>query len=170
MIILTALISFLMVAAQTQQPSLIETLRQKSADECVSLDYEFTYTVSGVRTVGGGTVEIQGNAYHMLGNGMEIFCDGTSTWMIDHAAFEVIIEAADSKEAGYMANPVTLLMNLENIASSYSVDANKVTLILPDDSSVEIIVNSITSCGTKKSENFCPPTKFDADWIVTDLR
>ena len=170
MALLNILLTFIMAVAPMQQPSFLDTLRQKSAEECLSINYEFAYRVSGVKSVGNGTVDIQGNAYHMLGNGVEIFCDGTSTWVIDEAAGEVVIESADSQDAGYMANPVIMLMNIDDIASSYKVDGNTITLELSDGSSLEIKVKNMIPSSIKKTEDFRPPYKFDSKWIVTDLR
>ena len=160
----------MMSVAQTQQPSFLDSLLGKSAQDCVVVDYEFATVMSGVKTTGEGTVEIQGNAYHMEGNGVEIYCDGSTTWMIDEDAMEVFIEAADSRSAGYLANPVLLLMNLEENADTYSVDGNRITLGLPGGISLEISINSMETIPTKKSEAFRPPTEFDSTWIVTDLR
>ena len=71
--------TILMAVAQVQQPSVFDTFRQKNSEECISVEYEFYTTLAGFKTMGEGTVDIQGNAYHMSGNGIEIFCDGTST-------------------------------------------------------------------------------------------
>lgn len=163
-------LTLLASVTQTQQPSFLESLRQKSAYDCVSVDYEFATVMSGMKVTGEGTVEIQGNSYHMKGEGIEIFCDGSTSWMIDEAAKEVFIEAADSQSAGYLANPVLLLMNLEENIGSYKVNGNMITLELPDGSPLEITVNSLETVPTQKTEAFRPPTDFDSSWIVTDLR
>ena len=68
----------------------------------------------------------------MNGNGIEIFCDGKTTWMLDEQAKEVIIESAESNSAGYLANPVLLLMNLEENSVSYDVEGNLIRISLPD--------------------------------------
>lgn len=170
MTLLYILFAFILAVAPMQQPSFLDTLRQQSAEECLSVDYEFAYKVSGVKTIGDGTIDIQGNAYHMQGNGIEMFCDGKSTWVIDEAAGEVVIESADSQDAGYVANPVIMLMNIDDIASSYNLSGNVITLELSDGTTLEIKVNSMTPSGIKKTEDFRPPYKFDSKWIVTDLR
>ena len=162
--------TILMAVAQVQQPSVFDSLRQKSSDECISVEYEFHTTLSGLKTVGEGCIEIQGNAYHMKGDGVEIYCDGHSTWLIDEVALEVFIESAESKDAGFLANPIMLLMNLEESGISYKVDGDKITLDLPDGTKLDIIIVKMTGIPTKKPEAFRPPTEFSKKWIVTDLR
>ena len=167
---LSLCLTLLMSVAQTQQPSFLESIRQKSAQECIVVDYRFATVISDMMVSGEGTVEIQGNSYHMKGEGIEIFCDGSTSWMIDEPAKEVFVEAADTQSAGYLANPVLLLMNLEENVGSYKVNGNMITLELPDGVHLEITLNSMETVPAKKSEAFRPPTDFDSSWIVTDLR
>ena len=166
MTFLTILISLLFI----QQPSTLDILRQKAVGQCVRVDYEFSTMVSGFKTGGEGTVDIQGNAYHMKGSGVEIYCDGSTTWLIDEAAKEVLIESADTKEAGMLANPILLLMNLEESGVSYKVQGDSILLTLPDGTNLDIKINNLSSIPTKKTEAFRPPTEFSGQWIVTDLR
>ena len=163
-------IALMMTLLQSQQPSILDTFRQKCTQECVVVDYQFSAEVSGINTRGNGSVEVQGNAYHMVGNGVEIYCDGMTTWMIDESSKEVFVEAADTQTAGYLANPVILLMNLEDNVASYKVDGDKIILELSEGMVLEIEIKSMTGVPNKKSEAFRPPTKFDSSWIITDLR
>ena len=160
----------MMAATAVPQPSLLDGLRQKSSDECVYVEYEFSTVISGIKTKGEGVIHIQGNSYHMSGNGVEIFCDGTSTWLIDEAAGEVMIESATSKDAGYLANPVMLLMDIEKNSLSYKAEGNKISLQLADGIQLEIVIVEMKAEDAKKTEDFRPPYKFGSEWIVTDLR
>ena len=162
--------TILMAVAQVQQPSVLDLFRNQTGTECVSIDYEFSIVLSGLKTTGGGTVVVQGNAYHMQGDGFEMFCDGNSTWMIDEVSKEVVIESADSQDAGLLANPIILLMNLDEYGISYVVDGDKITLSLPDGTELVINVLKMTEISRKKPEAFRPPVEFSNDWIVTDLR
>jgi len=170
MSLLSIFLSLSVSAAALQQPSVLDALRQNYSQECVQVDYQFSALSSGVRSVGEGSVDIQGNTYHMCGNGMEIFCDGKTTWLLDTAAKEVIIEAADSNSSGFLANPVILLMNLEKSALSYKAEGNRIHLELPDGTSLEITIMDLKTADAKKPEAFRPPVEFGSDWIVTDLR
>lgn len=163
-------LSMLLTVSPVQQTSLLDSIRQKSEQQCVAVSFEFTTTISGVKTMGEGQVHIQGNAYHMEGNGIEIYCDGTSTWMIDEQAKEVFIEAAESQSAGYLANPALLLMNLDEDTESYMVEDNKITVKIPGQSDLVVVILDVQPEGIKKSEAFRPPMGFDSTWIVTDLR
>lgn len=163
-------LSMLLAVSPVQQPSILDSIRQKSAQECVAVSYEFETMVSGMKAVGEGLVHIQGNSYHMKGNGIEIYCDGTSTWMIDGLAKEVFIEAAESQSAGYLANPALLLMNLEEDSESYKVDGNKITVRISDEADLVVRIMDVQPAGAKKTEAFRPPMVFDSTWIVTDLR
>lgn len=163
-------LSMLLTVSPVQQTSLLDSIRQKSEQQCVAVSYEFTTTISGVKTMGEGQVHIQGNAYHMEGNGIEIYCDGTSTWMIDEQAKEVFIEAAESQSAGYLANPALLLMNLDEDTESYMVEDNEITVKIPGQSDLVVVILDVQPEGIKKSEAFRPPMGFDSTWIVTDLR
>ena len=170
MILFSICLSILLPFIQAQQPSILESIRQKSAKECVSVSYEFETEMSGMKAVGDGVIHIQGNSYHMEGNGVEIYCDGTSTWMIDESAKEVFIEAAESQSAGYLANPALLLMNLEDESSRYRIEGDEITVSIPGESDLLIRIKGVRDEGIKKSEAFRPPTEFDSTWIITDLR
>lgn len=80
-----------------------------------------------------------------------------------------MIESATSKDAGYLANPVLLLVNIEKTALSYESMGNNVTVEL-DGVRLQITVKKMETSDMKKTEDFRPPYEFDADWIVTDLR
>ena len=160
----------LMAFVNVQKPSVLDVFRQKASEECVCVDYEFSTAVSGFKTTGEGQLEIQGNAYHMKGSGLEIYCDGSTTWLVDEAAGEVVIESADTKDSGLLANPILLLMNLEESGISYRVDGSRIIIDMPDGTQLDIIISGMSSVPAKKSEAFRPPTEFPKNWIVTDLR
>lgn len=90
--------------------------------------------------------------------------------MIDEQAKEVFIEAAESQSAGYLANPALLLMNLDEDTESYMVEDNKITVKIPGQSDLVVVILDVQPEGIKKSEAFRPPMGFDSTWIVTDLR
>ena len=159
-----------MAVAQVQQPSVFDIFRNRTAEECVRVEYDFSTMVSGQKVIGDGQVDLQGNSYHMNGNGLQIYCDGSSTWLIDEDAQEVVIESADSNDAGWFANPILLMMNLEESGVSYKIDGNRIALDMPDGTKVEITIKSLESIPAKKPEAFQPPVKFPKGWIVTDLR
>lgn len=170
MYLLLTCISLIMSAVALPQPSVLDVLRNAQDSESIQIDYEFVATTSGIRSFGDGRLVLQGNSYHLNGNGIEIFCDGKTTWMLDEGAKEVLIESADSNSAGYLANPVLLLMNLEDKSASYETDGNRIGISLPDGTRLDITVKDMKSMDKRKPEAFRPPVEFGSDWIVTDLR
>lgn len=169
MAIVSICMTILMAVAQVQ-PSIVDSLRKNSIEDGIRIEYEFYTTLAGFKTTGNGSIELQGNAYHMRGNGMEIYCDGSSTWLIDQTASEVVIESADSKDAGLLANPIILLMNIEESKIPYKVDNDQIIMDLPDGTRLTIRILSMSAAPTKKPEAFRPPTEFSDEWVVTDLR
>lgn len=170
MSLLSICLSWIVSAVALQQPSVLDALRSTSDSASIQIDYEFTAVTSGIRSFGDGRIELQGNSYHMNGNGIEIFCDGKTTWMLDEQAKEVIIESAESNSAGYLANPVLLLMNLEENSVLYDVEGNLIRISLPDGTRLDVTVKGMKPLETIKPEAFRPPVEFGSDWIVTDLR
>ena len=157
MAIFSICITILMAVAQVQQPSVFDVFRNKN-------------TESGQKVIGDGQVDIQGNSYHMKGNGLVVYCDGATTWLIDEDAQEVVIESADSNDAGLLANPILLMMNLEESGVAYKAEGDKLLLDMLDGTKVEITIKSMEGISAKKPEAFQPPVKFPKGWIVTDLR
>ena len=80
----------------------------KLAGNCVSLSYSFQ-TRAAVPVSGEGAAVIRGDCYYVNGNGMEIWCDGQTRWIVDRAAGEVVIEAVDASSSDWLTNPVAWL-------------------------------------------------------------
>ena len=136
--------TFLMAVAQVQQPSVLDAFRQKALTECLSVEYEYSTVISGLKAVGAGTVEVQGNTYHMKGNGLEVFCNGESIWTIDEAAKEVVIDPCDAVTDAYVANPLLLLADLDSyfdITSQKRIGGN-----------TEYVLHAIKDCGISQAQ------------------
>lgn len=88
----------------------------KLADHCVSLSYSFR-TRAAVPVSGEGTAILQGDCYYVNGNGMEIWCDGQTRWLVDRSAAEVVIEAVDAASTDWLTNPVAWLKQGGNDSS-----------------------------------------------------
>ena len=98
--------------AFAQNSNTLEALYAKVASSCVESTYTFTTIMSGMKIQGDHVLEIQGNCWHLKGNGLEIWCDGQSVWTMDIPAKEVVIEDADQSDAGVLANPAVLLARM----------------------------------------------------------
>lgn len=87
---------------------------RKLADSISSSSVEFAYGYSidngKTKVIGEGTVSMQGPSFFMTGNGLEVWCDGSSRWTVDNDAKEVVIESVDeSQSPDYIANPALLV-------------------------------------------------------------
>ena len=58
------------------------------------ISFSYTYSVSGgkVSMTGQGSAVLQGDAYILDVDGMEVYCDGTARWTLDRKAEELIQE------------------------------------------------------------------------------
>lgn len=71
--------------------------------------FDYSFSVKGDLPLSGkGKVSLQGDAFTMTGNGLEVYCDGTTRWTVDTAAEECYIEGVDG-EIDYEANPALLV-------------------------------------------------------------
>ena len=91
-----------------------------------------------------GALLVQGECYRAIGNGMEIYCDGTTRWTVDPASKEVYIETATGLEE--------LLAWRDSITELSLTDVKY--LPLSDDLSAFRFDTA----------------SLDPDWVVTDLR
>lgn len=60
----------------------------------VSAAYDCTIIQNNIPVSLSGKAEVQGNCFHLNGNGMEIYCDGEKLWYVDSESKEVYIENA----------------------------------------------------------------------------
>lgn len=148
---------------------------------------------------GDAEVAVQGDSYTMIGNGLQVYCDGKKVWSVDSAAKEVYVESVDDLAANSLANPAALFMRLGTsfnvVSSSQSgdkflyglspkvycgvVSADLVltpdgkpisaVFVLEDDIKVEVTVESVAVEKTKPEDVFRPQVAFGSDWIVTEL-
>ena len=116
-IISTLILCGLCIAAAAQGTTSLEQLCAKMSDKASVLNYSYTLSMSGVKTVGEGTVTTQDNAYVLRGNGMNIYCNGSTLWVMDEAGKEILIDSVAQGTDAYLSNPVLLLANLNKIFS-----------------------------------------------------
>lgn len=107
----------LSVSVMAQTASVLDRLYEEMDSKAASLQYEFTFIASGVKTLGDGTLTTQDDAYLMNGNGLKILCDGKSVFLMDEHAKEVIVENVSQGADAYMANPALLFIKLRDVFS-----------------------------------------------------
>lgn len=195
--IVAVFLSFVSGRLLAQETAMITRLYDTFSENLVTLSVDFVMSDSRSRMAGEAQVKVQGDAYHVAGDGYEIYCDGESVWIVDPAAREVIIESASvGGPDAYATNPALLLSCLEDyfyVTSASgsrftftpkdkgSVESAEVTLTpeaslsngifrMTDGSSWTIKVNTMTTSPLQDRTAFRPSTRFDSSWIVTDLR
>ena len=139
---LLSLLALLPLTAAAQQHTLEEVAAHLHSDR-ISLQYACTVAQPAPVKL-SGTLLIQGGCYQAKGNGMEIYCDGTTRWSVDPESKEVYIETAEGIE-----ELAAWRDNLEDLALTQVR-----YLPLSDDLSPFRFDTSA----------------LDASWVVTDLR
>lgn len=96
MLPLLALLLSLTAAAQVPSQQVAEIASHLDTHR-ISLQYACTFTQDTPLKLSGNLL-IQGECYRAKGNGMEIYCDGTTRWTVDPASKEVYIETSGGLE------------------------------------------------------------------------
>ncbi len=181
----------------SQNVTMLERLFEGFDSSCVCMGFTYSLDTESAKVVGKGDLQVQGTSYHMTGNGLEVFCDGSSSWIIDDSAMEVVIEpAADGTEAAGIS-PALLLARLEEIFVVESSRDGRIFTMEPkvecgvldavltfnedgrlrscrftleDGQLLDVRITYIRNEQKKAASFFCPDMDFDSDWVVTDLR
>lgn len=95
--ILLSLLVLLPLAAAGQSAQQLEQIAAHLATDRISLHYDCVFTQEAPLHL-TGVLLIQDDCYRAKGNGMEIYCDGSSRWTVDPASKEVYIETAEGLE------------------------------------------------------------------------
>ena len=136
------LVALLPLTAAAQRYTL-DTVAAHLATDRISLHYACTIAHPAPVQLSGELL-IQGDCYRAVGNGMEIYCNGTTRWTVDPESKEVYIETA-----GGIEELVPWQDNLEDLSLT---DVRYLPL----------------------SDDLSPFTfdtaALGSDWVVTDLR
>ena len=105
-------------AMRAQEKTYLDRLYDKLMSSCVEFEMSYSIQMPGVKVDGKGTLELQGESWFMVGNGMEIRCDGKTLWTVDPAAKEVVIDGLSGDlTSGIMTNPAVMLVNIRKLFS-----------------------------------------------------
>ena len=96
----------------SQENTALTRLYENLRNSCVELDYSYVAEVSGVKINGKGLLELQDKLWHMDGNGIEMWCNGTDVWSADLEAKEVIIETVSDDSSAEFTNPAVLFIRM----------------------------------------------------------
>ncbi len=101
--------------AQQSSNALLDKMCSNVAESCVTIDYAYTARVSGIDNMATGNLVTQGDKWVVKGNGLEMYCDGKSVWVIDPAVKEVVIESVQSQQmTDFMTNPARAFVNIHD--------------------------------------------------------
>lgn len=99
-----------------QDNGALDKLYENLSNSCTEMTYTYSARSSGVQLSGEGTLIAQGLFWKLKGNGVEMYCDSTSMWVVDIAHKEVVIEqAASDSDGGYTVNPAMLLVRMNEM-------------------------------------------------------
>ena len=139
--ILTFAAALCLAAAAMAQNATIDELRKLVETNRVTADYSF---LMQEKISCSGTITVQQPCFKVVGNGLEIYCDGKSRWTVDREAKEVYIEYSESPEE-YMA-------------------------YLPDVSDLKVTVVKTSPLSDDLKPFFFDVSRLDSSWVITDLR
>ena len=147
-----------------QDSSVLEDFVEKVSVSAVSFNYEYVVDDGRARITGGGSIDMQGEAYLMNGDGLEVFCDGRTRWTVDRQSREVVVESYDPGQPDYTVNPAVLIQNFDkafDIADSSVSSQGYACTLVPvseDTGMAELAVrispdgNSLVSADLKMSD------------------
>lgn len=197
---ITILTALSLVTMQSFAQTPIDALRQKLTSAPVSVELEYELTVPNALVTGSSAILLQGDMYHLHGDGLDVYNDGNSVWTVDESSREVIIESAADVAEDYRGNPVLLLSRMDDffkVESQKTVNSRRVYVLratvecgisqaslelssdgallsgefsLDDGNVFSFNVLSMKKAEESHASSFSPQRKFGSDWIVTDLR
>lgn len=198
-ILAAALFSMAVAMAQTAQRTALDKLYDALSSSCVLMECSYSMNVSQTRLTGEAKVSVQGDSYTMIGNGMQVYCDGVKVWTVDSTTKEVYIESVEDMDTNSLANPAALFMRLgtsfDVVTATQSgrkfsyrlapkekcgvVSADLVLsqegkpvsayFVLEDSLKVEVTIISMDIEKIKPEDAFRPQVSFSSDWIVIEL-
>ena len=90
----------------------LKSFSERAAASQMSFSYDYV-TNGTVPLKGQGKVVVQDASFILLGDGLDVRCDGKSVWTMDSVAKEVVVDAVGSDCSDYVEYPALLLASLE---------------------------------------------------------
>ena len=99
----------------------------KVSSSLVKFDYSFTMQTSNSKSkmTGEGKVKVQDDCFYMEGNGLEVWCDGSTRWTVDRFAEEALIEPVDGSSDSFATNPALLITAVNEAFEEVSFGSSK---------------------------------------------
>lgn len=200
--ITSTLIMVLMFSSEplfSQDKKGLDCLADHASRQSISLSCDCVSMISDIEISYHAEILVQGNCYHMKGNGLEIYCDGSSLWVMDHEIKEAVIERVSEGNQAYADNPALMIAKADQFfkrSDVMSKDGQFLYVMSPDADSfvkeAEILVSEngtfikgsfltrdgqsyVVDVTSQKYSDLVDikkfrPQTFGAEWIVTDLR
>ena len=123
---------------------------EKVSSSLVTFDYSFTMQTpqSKSKMTGEGKVKIQDNCFYLEGNGLEVWCDGSTRWTVDRLSEEALVESVDGSSDSFATNPALMIAAVDEAFEEVSfgtgkfqgktVDASALTPLVKGKSSMDI--------------------------------
>ena len=123
---------------------------EKVSASLVTFDYSFSMQTPMAKSkmTGSGKVKLQDNSFYMEGNGMEVWCDGTTRWTVDRLSEEALFESVDGSAESFATNPALMIALVDEAFDEVSfgtskfqgktVDASVLTPVIKGKSSMDI--------------------------------
>ena len=103
-------------SAGAQNTDLLDRMCTGLARSCAEMECSWSARLSGVATAGTGKLKMQGDMWALVGNGVEMWCDGKSVWVVDPSLKEVVIEPLeDDAQVRYLTNPALIFVRLQDL-------------------------------------------------------
>ena len=137
------LLTLMSGGSYAQDTSLLDKVYDKMSSSCIDMSYSYTVSVSGTKNHGDGVIALQDRMWKLKGNGLEMYCDASTLWVVDPSAKEVMIEpAASSEEIDAFTNPAVIFSDLQKLfevrSSVPSDDGRERIFILKPKSALEV--------------------------------
>ena len=162
----------LYIAAAAQGTSILGQLCAQMADTAAVLDYSYTLTASGVKSLGNGILTVQDKSYVMQGNGLRIYCNAANMWVVDEAGKEIMIDSVSQEADSFLSNPALLLTNISEVFSVSLPESNggMLTYKLVPKSDCGITSGSVTLDVSGKSPVFASGSFRTSDGGQLDIK
>ena len=159
-------------ASSAQGVTILEQFYSKMAENAAVMDYDYSLTMSGVKTTGEGILTTQDQSYVMQGSGIRIYCDAKMMWVVDEAGKEILIDSVAEGQEAYMANPVLLFTDLFKVfqVGSPEISGNIISYVLTPKSDCGIVSGVISLNTAGKSPVFSSGVFKTADGSQLDVK
>ena len=113
-VVLGILFLVIPLSVTAQNDYLLDKFFQGVKENRMEVTYSYSARVSGIVNNGEGTIASQDAMWTVVGNGVEMYCDSKTVWIVDPIMKEVVIEPASAgASSGFLDNPALLLSRLE---------------------------------------------------------